>query len=140
MKKKGKCVHYNGTVNDCCDAGVNYQSLTDGKPGWGNKLPCGLRAVVEAEKVTCEKFQEPTDAEIAEDEAAMKESHRKMMLTLPLVSAMKARHLNGKKFRSGEEKITCPACGTGELHMAISGYNGHTQGRCSTQGCVAWIE
>jgi hypothetical protein len=45
-----------------------------------------------------------------------------------------------KKYKSGVQTFACPACDVGTLTIAISGYNGHTQGRCSTKGCVSWIE
>lgn len=38
------------------------------------------------------------------------------------------------------EAIDCPACGTGKLHLSQAAYNGHVHGRCTTEGCVSWME
>lgn len=46
------------------------------------------------------------------------------------------RGMNGKK-----GSIDCPVCdGVGTLQYNRSAYNGHICARCSTDGCVAWIE
>lgn len=145
MRKKGKCVHFNGIGNDCCKAGVNYKELTGNIAGYGAAIPClGPDFATHKEKVACDKFLEPTEAEIAEDKVWLEERMRKQMAIIPVIADMKGRYtIPGKgrqKFRSGSERFKCPACYTGELHVAISGYNGHTQGRCTTQGCVSWIE
>lgn len=39
-----------------------------------------------------------------------------------------------------QEAIDCPACGTGKLHLSQAAYNGHVWGRCTTEGCVSWME
>ena len=44
-----------------------------------------------------------------------------------------------KKGVSGQ--ITCPECGTGTVDYTYAGnYNRHIHARCSTEGCVAWME
>jgi len=43
----------------------------------------------------------------------------------------------GKKRRCSGT-ITCPNC-QGQLAYSVAA-NGHTMGRCSTGGCVKWIE
>lgn len=40
----------------------------------------------------------------------------------------------------GEGKMECPVCRTGELKYSRSNYNGHVHAKCSTVGCVAWME
>lgn len=40
----------------------------------------------------------------------------------------------------GVGKMKCPICTTGELSYSRSTYNGHVHARCSTAGCVAWME
>jgi len=35
--------------------------------------------------------------------------------------------------------IECPVC-RNLLHYKISRYNGHCHGRCSTKGCLNWME
>jgi len=36
--------------------------------------------------------------------------------------------------------MNCPICNTGKLKYSRSNYNGHVHARCSTDGCVAWME
>lgn len=43
-------------------------------------------------------------------------------------------------FVSGSGIIICPICTTGSLRYSRAGYNGHVHARCSTDGCVAWME
>lgn len=146
MRKKGKCVHFNGIGNECCKVGVNYKKLCGDVPGYGALIPClgpnfGPQGAKREEKVPCEKFQEPTEAEIAEDKAAMQEATDMFLKVEPFILMMKNKFKDGKRFVSGSEKVKCPACETGELHVAISGYNGHTQGRGDIEiiGCSEWL-
>ena len=41
---------------------------------------------------------------------------------------------------SGQGEMACPVCGAGRLQYWRSGRNGHVHARCSTPGCVAWME
>jgi hypothetical protein len=45
-----------------------------------------------------------------------------------------------KNYFSGGGIMDCPVCKTGKLKYSRAGYNGHVHGRCSTNGCVAWME
>lgn len=42
-------------------------------------------------------------------------------------------------YYSGQGKTACPIC-SGELRYSRAGYNGHVHAKCSTDGCVAWME
>lgn len=133
--KPSQCVHFNGTVNDCCDAGVNYRQLVGGPDfGWCRRLPC-MDKYAKPDAVSCDKKRYPTEEEMVAYEKAVKESTERFLLTVPLITGMKARYRN----RSGQETVECPAC-KGRLHMTISSINGHVWGRCDTEGCLAWME
>lgn len=149
MKKAHKCIHYNGTVNDCCDAGVNYQQLAGPGKAWGKRLPChgpeyrlaSGTALPRADVVvTCEKRQEPTPEEIEDDEAQHFDRFSKMMVCREAIVA----HLGGKwkKGMAGSAgAIDCPSCkGEKTLRFTRSGYNGHIHAGCKTGGCVSWME
>jgi hypothetical protein len=41
---------------------------------------------------------------------------------------------------SGAGIIGCPICKTGKLRYSRAAYNGHVHARCSTDGCVSWME
>lgn len=44
------------------------------------------------------------------------------------------------KGSGGIGEIACPCCDGGKLRYSVASYNGHMHGRCSTQGCVSWME
>jgi len=37
-------------------------------------------------------------------------------------------------------RIPCPICGKGTLSFSRVSYNEHIWGRCSTEGCLEWLE
>lgn len=41
---------------------------------------------------------------------------------------------------TGAGEMECPVCKTGKLRYSRAAYNGHVHARCSTDGCVAWME
>ena len=41
---------------------------------------------------------------------------------------------------TGAGEMKCPACKEGTLRYSRAAYNGHVQARCSTNGCVQWME
>lgn len=155
MSCRGQCVHFNGTQNDACDAGVNYAEAfgaldrrscrspciqeyksherVDGKmvPIWKpwNRLP--------GEEMKCDKFRLPTAEEIAADEAQTKRLMDRMRLVM---AAVRPWRTWTKTNRVGkQEVIECPAC-KGRLHLSQAAYNGHVWGQCETKGCVSWIQ
>jgi hypothetical protein len=145
---KFTCKHFCGLRDKKCNAGVAYNSVTPrpGEPGCALRIPCMLPdkfkermspRQIEAmqEKGTCEKFELPTDAEIAEHEAAIKavvDRHTKMA---PWIRDMRMKHRK-EGFRG---VVECPVC-KGRLHFTVSNYNGHTSGRCESENCVNYIE
>lgn len=50
-----------------------------------------------------------------------------------------ARARGYKKGCAGEGEVVCPACG-GTVRYAVVARNGHMRGKCSTEGCVSWLE
>ncbi len=47
----------------------------------------------------------------------------------------------GKKGQDDAGALNCPCCEGGDLSYRYAGsYNGHVHARCSTDGCVAWME
>lgn len=148
--KRGKCVHYNGTVNERCNAGVNYKELA-GDPhhtGYGLRLPCHSadyksfsgKPLPRADAVSyCDKRREPTDAEIAEHEAESKRMFEDTMVARKAI----VEHLGGpwkEGVKGAAGSIECPVCKTGSLRFSRAGINGHIHAQCKTVGCVAWME
>lgn len=146
--RTGMCKHYNGDFhNTHCKAGVCYLDVTtDPQEQRGRALrkPCVQQDERDMQpsqlehyrrRGKCGKYEEPTAEELAAEEAEWQkrlEMHRKVG---PLIIALKAEH-KGKSY-SGEQ--VCPICG-GNLRVSIAGRNGHSQGKCATEGCISWIE
>lgn len=130
------CNHYQSmSEHKECAAGVVYETLkgipfdkrpcfcTNGKPNGGG----------------CDKAEYPTPEEIAARDAEI----TKRMNDIGKVRAAIVTHLGGpwkKRMAGNAGSITCPACETGCVNYSRSGYNGHIHARCSTPGCVAWME
>lgn len=136
--QKGTCRFFNGSWhNKTCKAGVNYRELVGGDDmGWVTRLPCHEDSEAKCgDKATCDKRQEPTDDEVAESEIEIKKHIDRFLLTLPLIAAMKKKY----RKKDAQEVVECPVC-KGNLHLSISGYNGHVWGKCETENCLAWME
>jgi hypothetical protein len=41
--------------------------------------------------------------------------------------------------KAGRAKIECPVC-KGALWYSVASVNGHLWGKCSTKGCVSWMQ
>jgi hypothetical protein len=138
VKKAGKCVHYNGSINECCKAGVNYKTLAGPEPAYARRLPCDTRYA--DNPVVCEKRQEPTAEEVAADEAWV----QKRFEGIGKARAAIVAHLGGpwKRGTPGAGGvIDCPVCsGKQTLRFSRAGYNGHIHAACNTAACVRWME
>lgn len=128
-----KCKHFKGTwKNDSCAAGVAYDDFK------GQGLPCFERQNLKCTAV-CDKREFPTEAELDERERKLAET---------VVNMGKARqaiveHIGPeRKKQSLGGRIDCPVCGNSScLSFTYAGsYNGHIHARCSTAGCVSWME
>lgn len=131
----GWCIHYRSpSEHDTCEAGVpcgNWKGtpmatqpcfLDSGKPRAG-ALPCS-------------HLRLPTAEEIAAHDAWVKERiERRGQVMLAIMPWRKAN-----KGRSATDIRDCPTGCGGKLHLSIAAYNGHVHGRCTTEGCVSWME
>ena len=97
-------------------------------------MPCILKYKA-VDTVPCEKYEEPSAAEIAETEAAIDRHMDRMRKVMPMIGKIKEDH----KGHTWSGIVACPACG-GKLHLSHAGCNGHVWGKCETKDCVAWIE
>lgn len=130
------CRHFNGTQNRSCRAGVTYRpwdkstneampylpAHINGRPTW----PCDLfeiMSVAEAEK--------EADERIVLMERGIKARH---------AAKDDAKAKGFGKGNGGIGEIACPSCDGGRLRYSVAGYNGHMHGKCSTPGCVSWME
>lgn len=146
MKPEG-CIHYRGALNPAhktCKAGVDYRELVGhNNPGWVRLLPCSAFDALDGQtKVQCPHFRAPTPEEIDEDERKTNESMAKFMVayTGKVREWREANKWDRKNPKSATGKVPCEVCHKGEIHLTMSSYNGHVWGKCTTDGCVSWME
>jgi hypothetical protein len=155
MSARGKCVHFNGMQNTCCNAGVNYRQAF-GRNRETHREPCisewkshervdGKMVPIwkpwgrpEQQVIPCDKFRLPTAEEIAADEAEFQRSLDRMRTVMAVVS--KWRTWSRKNRVAKQEAIDCPTKCGGKLHLSQAALNGHVWGRCTTPDCVSWME
>jgi hypothetical protein len=129
---EGKCLHYNGTKNECCDAGVNYMELKGDAAGvLFDVLPCFGKAMKRDKP--CAKRLLPTLEQV---NAWKQYTNARLVHTLEAIGIITEQNKTDKK---GRGLVVCPACG-GNLHYTVAGYNGHVHGSCETQECLQWMQ
>lgn len=132
--KAGNCKHYNGNVykRKECDAGINTRSLVGGSDtGWLIRTPCMKKHCTD---IVCDKYEDPTADEIAEDNAWIEREIDKLRKAVPTLEKLKHDYPNG-----GSGEIECPVC-SGELQFSVSSYNLHVHGKCKTENCLCFME
>lgn len=133
IQRVGRCAHYNGTINDCCEAGINYRQHVGGPDyGWATRLPCLERRGLDV--VPCDKCREPTPEEIAESAAWLEDAKKDMELICTVCSEAQKRLPDG-----GSEVVECPKC-KGKLHISVANVNKHVWGKCETTDCLSWMQ
>lgn len=143
------CIHYNGALNPAtkgvCRAGVSLRQLVGGKvEGWITRLPCTPTLEIRGggERAACDKYREPTTEELAAHKRETDEALKKFMVAFTgAVAAWRdANKWDKKNPKAAAGKVPCEACGKGEIHLSMAAYNGHVWGKCTTDGCVSWME
>lgn len=141
-----KCAHYNGlsgpgmkddAATRCCDAGVVYMTVKSSDPsvvGFAH-YPCFR----EGESLPCDKRHFPTAEEVAAEVAEHDAHWERLKLGISAASDDAKKH-GFKKGNGGNGFVRCPICTTGDLHYSVAGYNGHMWGKCTTNGCVSWMQ
>lgn len=136
--RKGTCKQFNGfwgpgmSDGHKCESGVEYRSLVGGDDqGWVKRAPCFERHETD---VKCDKFELPTEEEIAEYEKAWEKRFEEMKLAINLMPGLKKKHPQG-----GNGMIDCPVC-SNKLHYSVSSFNRHVHMTCEKDGCVCIIE
>lgn len=135
MRATTFCNHYRAMgSHTTCEAGVEYATFNGMK---FHDRPCfGHRG--EQPPGGCDLAQFPTEAELAAEDA----EDKKRWENLSKARAAIVAHLGGpwKRGTTGAGgTIECPVC-AGALQFTRAGYNGHIHARCSTAGCVSWME
>ena len=136
-EKQVDCRHFNGIQNKTCEAGVNYDVLTeDGK----YVLPCKKNFIaINRDPALCESFQTRTPEE------ATAYADRRLALMNRTLDACEAAHADAatkglRKGHGGVSSMPCPTKCGGILSYSVAGINGHMHARCETKDCVSWME
>lgn len=139
----GKCVHFRGVQTGRCAAGVEYAAVTvqhEAMPYTSHG-----RTYHSASSIPCLTKYNHAGAECAVREMPTREAceQREADWQREFAKTMGARALivettRGQRGVTG--RVPCPACDGGTLSYSVAGNNGHIHARCSTAGCVAWME
>lgn len=132
----GKCLHFNGMMNEVCEVGVKYEDVRGPSRG-----PAGGRLIACFNECdTCTRREMPTEADVA---ARIEEINCSTVNFTKARSAIVA-YLGGhwKKGMQGSQGcIDCPVCQQPKsLHFTRAGLNGNIHARCKTPDCVSWME
>ena len=136
LHELNSCVHFNGVGQIKCKAGVVYHELLGNGPGCFANLPCLKDDKAE---VKCDKVKFPTreEAEAKTDEWMKRVERSRLCITAAHADA-KAKGFG--KGHGGVSLLPCPSGCGGELRYSVASYNGHMHAKCSTKGCVSWME
>jgi hypothetical protein len=118
--RKGTCIYFNGTVKENCEQGIAYKDVMKNRL---LDIPCFSKT-----GFVCEKYKEPTDEQLKEQENKRNKSFKGMCEAIKLIKETKKQH----------GTINCPVCGK-KLGFTVSGYNGHIHGQCESDNCLAWM-
>jgi hypothetical protein len=124
------CVHFRGMQHDACKAGVRFDTFN--QPDGRKPIPC--LEMYDKCITSCDLRKFPTREEAEAHEREVEQ----MFAQVNQARKAAVEHAGGKRGVRGS--LPCPVCTTGTLHYSIAGINGHVHGRCTTEGCVLWME
>lgn len=115
-----KCIHFNGIMNDECNAGIKYKDVRVDDSDGPYKFPC----LKQGGECSCAKFR--TDEEVKAKVSEIENSGFKVAIAISKIKD----HIERTKKQSG--KIQCQ-CG-GDLHYTVAQINGHVWAKCNSCG------
>lgn len=145
MPKPTSCKHFHGIQHATCGAGLALDYWKE--PTF---LPLSVRRgytfldaspCLGGNPALCPSFETYTAEELAQQEAEF-ERQTQNVFTARAAIVQYLQSIKAPKDVQGS--ISCPICSTqehqGTLRFSSSSYNGHIRAKCSTPGCVHWIE
>lgn len=119
-----RCKDYRGVMRPepACAAGIDVKSFGVSFKFWPCTNP-GQPGCATARYPTREEAEASVDALDA--------------LVDDVLAVMKTVRETFKRGDTG--MLKCPRCGN-NIAVSVSRHNGHSMGRCATQGCISWIE
>lgn len=135
-----KCAHFRNSINnETCEAGVRYDDVNEPPaPGKPLRMPCYSKGMFSGADLPCDKRYFPSDEE-AEKEARETEERLYANAAARKVAKDDARAKGYARGHAGQGEVICSRCG-GRLRYTVAAVNGHMHGKCSTKGCVSWME
>lgn len=129
--KNEHCKHWAGSINNICNAGVDWQEVTGGEQlGIMRRCPC----INPEHKSKCDKHEFPTEEELKAEEEWLAKTIEQFEKELPFWNNLKSKHKRGT-----QGKCKCPRC-DGTCDWSIAATNGHLWVRCQTENCIAFME
>lgn len=136
-ERSQKCVHFTGIQHERCGAGVDYKAVRDSDKS-PYRWPC-LTLHGEAADTTCDKRLLPTAAEVKAEEEKIERILKADILAFAAVDNDCKAHGLGKG-HGGQGSVACPVCKSGTITYSVAEVNGHRHARCTTAGCVRFME
>lgn len=90
------------------------------------------------QRALCPKWLRNTEQHGIERHEEIEGAMNRMRMAGAVVS--KWRTWTKKNRVAKQEAIECPTGCGGKLHLSQAAYNGHVWGKCTTDGCLAWME
>lgn len=121
----GKCIHFNGIMNEACKCGINYKQTFGERPVL--KMPCVKDRMqhLTDEIIPCDKLEFPTMEEVTRQ---IDHQNKHLKLVLSGLASVK-QHIKNTGEKRGT--IKCPN-GDHELHYTQAEINGHVWMACKT--------
>lgn len=132
------CQHYDGRAtiqhNGCCHAGVRYHEIGSN----ANERPCIGGHTMQNALQLCPKWSRNTEEDGQRRHNEIEEAMARMRMVGQVVREWRTWTKENRVAK--KEAIDCPTGCGGKLHLSQAAYNGHVWGKCTTQGCVSWME
>ena len=132
-----QCKHFRSIQHQTCQVGINIRQLVGGDDfGWARRMPC-----LSSEHCTVEC--ESRELHTREEAEADYEKTQQIMQQLTQAVTITRQDATDRGLmigRGGVGEVGCPVCSTGTIKYSVASVNGHMWGKCSTAGCVAWME
>lgn len=120
------CRHFNGVQFDACKLGIRFDQVRDDSKPIYRRMPCVVYGDVEPPECPQRAFLTAEEIAAERDKAA---EHMAACLEM-------RRQIS--KLPDATGTVTCVLCGQPARYNRAP--NGHVWCRCSTEGCVRWIE
>lgn len=138
-RRRCKCRHYaTPGGSEVCAAGIDRTKFNEGRrEGYLLKVPCFGPDGFDGRSMpggVCESYSPLTEDEIRAEEERI-DSHIAALRTVQ-------KAIREKCASEGvwQGSVPCALCQVGTVRFSMARVNGHVHGKCSTPGCLAWMQ